>query len=194
MCVFGLYSLINPKSCCWPLACLVFQDDVWAERMVLAGAALVSKGPGLGWPGGPGWTSIRQGPRLVGGAAHCPCIPHCPSDLRKVSPFFTLSYSIFETFISLYIYTFFSVPLFSLTLAFFPDGFFSSFSFSFSLPISYLILWPLITLLYSRMQFIFFLFFPSAVIWSFPCCAPLYNMKSVSHCFSHNDSVPVICC
>lgn len=176
MSVFGLYSLINPKSCCWLLVCLVFQDDVRAERLVLAGAALVSKGLGLGWPGGPGWTSIRQGPWLVGGAAHCSRIPHCPSDLRKVSPFFTLSHSIFETFISLDIYTFFSVHHLSPLVC----------------PSAHPLTSNYIILLQNAVYL--FPFPPSAVIWSFPCCAPLYNMKSESHCFSHKDSVPVICC
>lgn len=61
--------------------CPVLQDDVGAERVVLAGAAVVSRGPGLGRPGRSGWTNIRQSPRLVGGDTHRPCIPYYPSDL-----------------------------------------------------------------------------------------------------------------
>lgn len=57
--------------------------------MVLAGAAVVPRGSGLGRPGGPGWTGIRQSQRFVGGVTDCHLVPHHPSDLREVSDVFT---------------------------------------------------------------------------------------------------------
>lgn len=49
--------------------------------MVLAGAAVVSRGSGLGGPGGPGWTGLRESQRFMGGTSHHAGIPYCPSDL-----------------------------------------------------------------------------------------------------------------
>lgn len=63
------------------MLCVAFQDAGRAERVVLAGAAVVSKGSGLGGLGGPGWTCLCQSQRLMGGTSHRPGIPHCPPDL-----------------------------------------------------------------------------------------------------------------
>lgn len=59
----------------------VLQDVVGAERVVLAGAALVPRRPGLGRPGGPGRPRVRQSSGPVGGAAHCTIIPYHSSTL-----------------------------------------------------------------------------------------------------------------
>lgn len=53
-------SVFGPR---WHIShslCVILQDVVRAKRVVLAGATLVSKRPGLGRPGGPGRPGVCQ--------------------------------------------------------------------------------------------------------------------------------------
>ena len=63
--------------------CLL-QHGHMAERLVLAGAAVVPRGPGLGRPPGPRRPGLRQDVGPVGVRAHRALLPPRPAGLREV--------------------------------------------------------------------------------------------------------------